>query len=169
MDYLESEHTIDEYITIFWKCNRQNNNYLDRVIDLCNNINNLDLSLIENKEDSLYDTTLKKYRLILDDFNKYINSITNLRESLNNLLKEGNINKLKKYENNYNIKVNKIYDFIKLNKNYNVDNGQFIKFMHNNTPEGRIIKQNNGALLLLDIIGKTITIDKLIKQKVFNI
>ena len=159
MSYLESEYNLDQYITVFWKCNRINNNYIDKLIDLCTQIINIDLTGLD------LDVITDDIKLLLDNFNKFLSSIDNLRESLINLLSTHSINKFKKYENEYNTKINKLYDFIKLNPNYDITKEQFIKFMHNNTPEGRIIKQNSGALSLLELIDKAIKIDRLIKNK----
>jgi len=185
---INNEYSINQYITILWKLNRRNNNYLTGIIDKCdeiisyNNINKIipeeqfftsklyqsDLSMksqiIDVELSNINEIMLLEMTLLFDKFLKSIKEIKFLQEILNILMRSVSITKLNKYEQDFNEKVNKLYENIHKNKNYSISKDDLQIFMYNNTAEGRLIKQNMGALKILHKLIIIFKMDKVIKN-----
>lgn len=145
MDY--EEYTSQQYMTVFWKFNRKNNNYLDTIyVNHINEINCIDINDLENID------KYAEYLKIITDYETFISKINGLRECLNKLFENSTIKKIESYEIDFNSKINNIYIELCKKTEIKLPNENFIKFMYKNTPEGRVIQQNNTAIKLLNDI-----------------
>ena len=129
MEEQNSDLTIQEYITVFWHHNRNNNKYIDKMLNLIDSINNEDI--IDKKE-------------LINEYHNCILNVKGLQKCIDKLSVEQVKTIFDKYDEDFLNKIKKIYEFLILKQKINLNN--FINFMYKNTAEGRIIKQNNSAL-----------------------
>jgi hypothetical protein len=142
MEEHNSNLTIQEYITVFWHHNRNNNKYIDKMLNLIDSINNEDI-------------TDKKG--LINEYHSCISNVKGLQKCIDKLSIEQVKTIFDKYDEDFLNKIKKIYEFLILKQQINLNN--FINFMYENTAEGRIIKQNNSAL---NDIQKIVNVSKYI-------
>jgi hypothetical protein len=141
-----NNYSIQQYITVFWEFNKNDNEFTDELFGLIDDINN-DLSNDKKEQ-------INKY---ID----YISSIKGLRGCIDKLSTEYSKNIFDKYNNDFINKVTKIYEFIIKTTEQELDLNNFINFMYENSAEGRITKQNNDAF---KYIQKIIDVELYIKN-----
>lgn len=141
MEY--DDYSPQQYITAFWDINKGKNGYIQNLLKYFDEINSIDINKIYDKEYS--DKCMK----IFNDYRLYIHKIKGLTECLESLLKQNVFNRFEKYDDDFLVKISKIYNYLngKFEKELSLD--KFKSFMYENTAEGRIITQNNTALVIL--------------------
>lgn len=130
MEEQNSNFSIQEYITVFWHYNRNNNKYINKMLNLIDSINNEDIS---------------DKKGLINEYHNCISNVKGLQKCIDKFSTEQTKTIFDKYNDDFLNKIKKIYEFLIIsNQSINLNN--FINFMYENTPEGRIIKQNNIAL-----------------------
>ncbi len=167
MEY-DNEYDLQTYLTVFWKYNQVNNNFIPKLLGYAQIINNIDLNKV-TYENKTYNEELLKH---INNFHTLINKVKGLRNALDCVLSPNNINKINQYELDFLNKVNKLNQVIvesipSLNNDEYLNS--FIKFMYNNTPEGRITYQNKKALEIINQINNAMLLDKKIKTIIYTV
>ncbi len=86
---------------------------------------------------------------IIYDYEFFISKIKGLRLCLDELLTQTVFNKFEKYNDDFIIKIRSIFDEVDKKADIELSPHKFKEFMYNNTPEGRVIIQNTGAIEFL--------------------
>jgi hypothetical protein len=167
MEY-DNEYDLQTYLTVFWKYNQVNNNFIPKLLGYAQIINDIDLNQV-TYENKTYNEELLKH---INNFHTLINKVKGLRNALDCVLSPNNINKINQYELDFLNKVNKLNQVIvesipSLNNDEYLNS--FIKFMYNNTPEGRITYQNKKALEIINQINNAMLLDKKIKTIIYTV
>lgn len=141
MEY--EDHSVQQYITVFWDFNKKKNNFTDEMKSHIQKILSININDIDDNQ------KCEVCMRIINDYDLFISKIKGLRLCLDDLLQQSVINKFEKYDDDFIMKISNIYNEIEKKAEIRLTPSKFKDFMYNNTPEGRVIMQNKNAIEFL--------------------
>lgn len=148
-EYNQEHITSTKYLTVFWKTNREKNQYIPELINYAREINRQFMN-------GVHINNTKRWEDLLIKYDRFIKEVKGLEECLSALLDKNTYTKIKHYEHDFLLCCNDIYDELCKTVNYKLDKRDFLTFMSNNTCEGRVIVQNKFAINDLDVLATVI-------------